>query len=128
LDTTPVAGSSDQFYRDVAMSTVSLFIPSVNTGYYVDQEVQRVDAIAWGILSGILNLEGFHPPTVTLFDVRESNGSPVPGAAAVLSETLVRHTDRSGRVNFLGLEKPGYTLTTPDIPDAVIVPATGLAK
>ncbi|RPH35390.1 hypothetical protein EHM92_06260 [bacterium] len=120
LDTIAAAGSADQFYRDVAMSTVSLVIPSVTTGHYSTLAAQRVDAIAWGIVKGILDLEGYHPLSVAKFQVGAATGSPLAGLPVVLDETLTRYTDAGGTVNFLGLEKPGFVITTPANPEAVV--------
>ena len=128
LDTIAVAGSADQFYRDVAMSTVSLIIPSVKTGFYAASATQRVDAIAWGMLKGILSLEGFHPASFAMFSVRGATGAPLSGAPVVLDETVMRYTDNNAKVNFLGLEKPGHVLTTPADPEAVIAPEAGQQK
>jgi N-acetylmuramoyl-L-alanine amidase len=122
LDTLAVAGSADPFYRDVAMSTVSLIIPSVRTGYFASEQAQRVDAIAWGIVKGILALEGFRPPSVATFNVRTPVGSPLAGIPVVLDDTVTRYTDSRGSVNFDGLEKPGFMLSTPGHPDAIITP------
>lgn len=120
LDTTAAAGSADQFYRDVAMSTVGLVIPSVTTGYFSTLAAQRVDAIAWGIASGLLDLEGYRPPSVAAFTVHAANGSPLANVPVVLNETVTRYTDVNGTVNFLGLERPGSEVTAPENPGAKI--------
>jgi N-acetylmuramoyl-L-alanine amidase len=122
LDTLGVAGSADPFYRDVAMSTVSLVIPSVSTGFFGSDEAQKVDAIAWGIARGMLNLEGALPPSVPVFSVRRPDGSPLAEVPVALDETLTRYTDKRGRVDFCGLERPGFMLSTPENPDAVTAP------
>lgn len=121
LDTVSATGSADPFYRDVAMSTISLIIPSVKTGYYAAASSQRIDALAWGIVKGILDLEGYRPTAVAGFAVRTAGGSPVANAPLILDETVTRYTDANGIVNFLGLERPGFVVTAPENPDAVIV-------
>ena len=122
LDTVAVAGSGSQFYRDVAMSTISLILPSVRTGYYAGVTAQRVDAIAWGILKGILELEGYHPAQETTFFARTASGTPLTALPVVLDETVSRYTDGKGIVDFIGLEKPGSRMTVPAEHSAVIVP------
>ena len=104
------------------MSTVSLIIPSVSTGYYVSEGAQKIDAIAWGLLKGILNLEGFQPSSVTVFSVRGPNDLPMGTVPVVLDETVTRYTDSHGTVDFCGLEKPGFVLSSPGNPDAMIAP------
>jgi hypothetical protein len=121
LDTAGVVGSSDPFYRNVAMATISLVIPSVRTGYYGALTRQRVDAIAWGVIKGILELGGYRPPLAASFNVRSATGVALSAVPAVLDGTLTRYTDINGNVDFLGMEKPGFVITTPLNPDAVIV-------
>jgi hypothetical protein len=120
LDTVAPAGSADQFYRDVAMSTISLVIPSVTTGYYSTLATQRQDALAWGILKGILELEGYHPVSAARFRVSSANGPPLAGVLVTLDETVNRYTDGNGLVDYMGLEKQGFTVTAPENPDAII--------
>ncbi len=33
----------------------------------------------------------------------------------------MRYTNTNGEVNFLGIERPGFVITTPENPEAVIV-------
>jgi N-acetylmuramoyl-L-alanine amidase len=120
LDTSTVAGSPDPFYRDVAMSTISLTLPSVKTGYYSVGAAGKIDAFAWGIMKGILTLEGYCPPSVARFTVRSASGVPMASALVVLDETLSRYTNANGVVNFLGVENTGFSVTTPENPEAVI--------
>jgi N-acetylmuramoyl-L-alanine amidase len=121
LDTIEVTGSPDSFYRDVAMSTISLIVPSVKTAYYSAEPQARIDAIAWGIMEGILHLEGHRPSSVAWFAVRTPKGSPQANVPVLLDETVTRYTDMNGEVNFLGIERPGFDITTPENPEAVIV-------
>ena len=121
LDTTEVTGSPDPFYRDVAMSTISLIVPSVRTGYFSVNPRARIDAIAWGIVKGILQLEGYRPWSVARFAVHTPGGSPLANVPVLLDETVTRFTNTSGAVDFLGIERPGFVITTPENPEAVIV-------
>ncbi len=77
LETIEVTGSPDPFYRDVAMSTISLIVPSVKTGYFSVNPRAGIDAIAWGIVKGILHLEGYRPSSVARFAVHTPGGSPL---------------------------------------------------
>ncbi len=120
LDTIAATGSGDQFFKDVAMSTISLILPSVKTGYYAAFPAGRSDAIAWGILKGLLDLERYRPPSVARFNVHTANGSPWESVPVTLDGTVTRYTDANGAVEFLGLERPGFVITTPANPGAVI--------
>jgi hypothetical protein len=94
IDTTGVKASSERFFNDVAMGTVSLRLPSVTTGFYDSAAAQVIDRIAWSLFGGIL------PGSTVSAPLQCQPGTP----ARTLGGAFWQIPDRNGQVFFFGLE------------------------
>ena len=119
LDSTGVTGSSERFYRDVAMGTITMSLPAATSGYFAALPEEKTDAIAWGLFRGTLQAEGFTPSSTGRFRVTRA-GAPVAGIPVTLDGTLTQLTNADGRVDFFGLDTPESQSVTVETPDAVI--------
>ncbi|HEX9007198.1 MAG TPA: N-acetylmuramoyl-L-alanine amidase [Bacteroidota bacterium] len=119
LDTAGVSGSEERFYRDVAMSTTSLILPSVTTGYYESLD-RAVDVLAWGIFTGMLRAEGGGTGVIAGVVRQGELQAPAPFASVTLNGTLRQVADGQGRFMFPSISK-SPRLTVEGIRDAMIV-------
>jgi N-acetylmuramoyl-L-alanine amidase len=94
IDTTGVKASTERFFNDVAMGTVSLRLPSVTTGFYDSAAAQVIDRIAWSLFGGIL------PGSTVSAPLQCQPGTP----ARTLGGAFWQIPDRNGQVFFFGLE------------------------
>ncbi len=107
IETSAVKPSHERFYRDVAMGTISIRLPSVSTGYYDSSAAQAIDRIAWCLFGGILNDAGFvdHAPAV----LRYPAGTPSVSLGGLFRQI----PDRRGEVCFFGLDSPNLVPSPP---------------
>jgi hypothetical protein len=111
LDTTSVVASSERFFNDVAMGTVSIRLPSPATGMYDSGTAGTVDQLAWALFGGILRNAGHG-------EVSPARQVP-PGTGEVsLGRLFTQIPDAAGRVDFFGLELPAIR----PIPEGMVVP------
>ncbi len=123
LDTTGTVTSSQRFYRDVAMATITVRLPSPGSGYYAQQPDAAADRLAWGLFLGLLLREGFQPDSARRYQVLTARApDPVPGRQVILDRTLPQLTHPDGTVRFWGLERPGSLLELPGQKDVNLVP------
>ncbi len=101
------------------MSTTSILLPSVTTGYYASPD-RAVDALAWGIFAGMLRAEGAAGPVVAGTVMQGEKPARVPFARVVLNGTFRQIADDRGNVLFPPITKSPH-LSVEGIPDAYIV-------
>jgi N-acetylmuramoyl-L-alanine amidase len=121
LDSGMILTPPDQFFRDVALRTVSVTVPSVRTTFYQDNRQRVVERLAWGLLLGILRYEGFVPPAASWYRALDSSDRPIDGAEAILSETLSTLSDAGGYFTFYGLERSDSEVRIAGDPSAQVV-------
>ncbi len=121
LDSGAILTPPDQFFRDVALRTISVTVPSIQTTFYEENHERACDRLAWGVFMGILKYEGFAQPVTTLYRALDASGRPLDGARAILSETLSTFTDADGYLTFYGLEPPDATLRIAGDPTAQVI-------
>jgi N-acetylmuramoyl-L-alanine amidase len=121
LDSSGVFRSSERFFNDIAMGTISVRLPSVSTGYFDQNKEQKIDRIAWGMFAGIVQQRGFdatHGSTYKVVDA--GTGSPLPGVPVILDRTFTQLTDTAGTVTFFRLEQPDSNLLIPATHNAML--------
>ena len=111
LQSGDVSNSSDRFFSDVAMGTISLRLPSVTTGYF-DGDGLNVNKTAWALLAGILQSEGFNVDHRIVYRVvDQETGIPRKGVPAVLDRLFTQLSDSSGTISFFALERADSKIT-----------------
>jgi hypothetical protein len=121
LDSSTILTPADQFFRDVALRTISVAIPTIRTSFYQDNRQRAIDRLAWGLFVGILKYEGFIPPAASWYRVLDSSGRPLDGAMAILSETLSTFSDAEGYFTFYGLDRSDPRMRIAGDPSAQVV-------
>jgi hypothetical protein len=120
LDSGTVRTPPDQFFRDVAMRTISVTVPSIRTPFFEENRERACDRLAWGLFVGILGYEGFARPA-SWYRALDASGRPLDGVRAVLSETLSTFADSAGYFSFYGLELPDAVLRIAGDPAAQVI-------
>jgi N-acetylmuramoyl-L-alanine amidase len=121
LDTGVILTPPDQFYRDVALRTISVTVPSIRTTFYEENRERSCDKLAWGVFAGILKYEGFARPAISRYRALDPTGRPLNGVRAILSETMSTFTDPAGYFTFYGLEPEGAVIRIAGDPTAQVI-------
>jgi len=119
LDSAGISAPQELFFRNVALGTISVTVPSVHTNYYDNDETYAVDRIAWGLFLGLLASEGFVADLSDVYCVTAGGtGEAIGGCTLILDDSFTTVTDANGIGTFYGLGSPQSTVRVIGNPSA----------